>query len=71
MIYDPNTKHKFTKGKRKNIKTKVSSHPSSTVQPPESPKNLKFGSMNLNGLDAGTFGAVQELLETKEFDVRL
>ena len=37
----------------------------------ETPSTLKFGSINVNGLDIETEAAIRNLLEERNFDVRL
>ena len=71
LIYDPTTKsNKFTKEKRKLVQKNLHPRHSNNVPPLGPTQILKFGSINLNGLDPGTFWAVQELLEANELDVR-
>ena len=66
LTYNP-TKHK-RKDARKRMKAlhaRELHHPN----PPDPRPALKFGAINVNGLDLDSCWAVQELLKNKKFDV--
>ena len=68
LTYIP-TKHKqkFTRGLRSKLQEK-------NLPPPkvrQCSTTLKFGSHNINGLDLEASWAVNELLKTRHFDVRI
>ena len=61
-------KHK-RKETRKRLKALQDRSPS-PVKPPDCSPNIKFGSININGMSVKTGWAVQEILRTREFDLR-
>ena len=67
LTYIPSKhKQKFTRELRNRLQKK-------SIIPPKSkecPNTLKFGSHNINGLDLEASWAVNELLKTRDFDVR-
>ena len=68
LTYDPNKhKQKVTRELRHKLQKKA------LPSPPRShtTTSLKFGSINLNGLDLETSWAVEQLVLKHEFDVRL
>ena len=68
LTYNP-TKHKqkFTRELREKLQKKSISTPKDK----ECSTTLKFGSHNINGLDLEASWAVNELLRTRDFDVRI
>ena len=67
ITYDPN-KHK----QRKTREWRQKLQRQSIVTPPSPPKpssRIKFGSLNVNGLDTESTWAVEQLLRKREFDV--
>ena len=67
ITYDPQ-KHKQRKTKelREKLQKRTLSSP---PIPSTTPSKLKFGSINVNGLDVETAWAVEELLKKRGFDV--
>lgn len=67
ITYDPN-KHKQSKAR--NMRKKLQEQP---IQPQAAPKappaKIKLGSFNVNGLDVESSWAVQQLLQSRGFDV--
>ena len=60
-------KQKRTKELRQKLQQKTLPPPTTRIPPP----TLKFGSINLNGLDLETSWAVEQLLTTRGFDVSI
>ena len=67
ITYDPQ-KHKQRKTKELRQKLQSRTLPSPPI-PTATPSKLKFGSINVNGLDVETAWAVEELLKKRGFDV--
>jgi hypothetical protein len=67
LTYSPEThKQKFAKSLRRTLALRPSEKPS-PIPPPNS--HLKFGSININGLDLEAHWAVTQLLDDHNFDV--
>ena len=66
ITYNPK-KHK--QKKRKELKEKLQNQILSPSLPNITPTIIKFGSMNVNGLDVEATWAVQQLLDHRGFDV--
>lgn len=62
----PKHKQKITKQLRKALQVK---DPTNPHPPPSTPTSIKFGSMNINGLDMEAAWAVEQLLSKRGFDV--
>ena len=54
---------------RRKMREKLSAREPQTIITPVIKKTLKFGSINVNGLDIEARWAVEQLLDTKGFDV--
>ena len=67
LTYNPK-KHKLKKTRdlRKKLQEKILPSPKPVI----TPTTIKFGSMNVNGLDVEATWAVQQLLDHRGFDVR-
>ena len=67
LTYNP-AKHKQREKRelRKKLQNKILPDP----KPVSPSKRIKFGSFNVNGLSVEATWAVQQLLETRDFDVR-
>ena len=61
-------KHKYVEKLRRKLATRVDPD-EKTI--PTSPTSIKFGSININGLDLEASWAVDQLLTTRGFDVGL
>jgi hypothetical protein len=67
LTYSPQKhKQKITKQLRKSLQARDSATPG---PPPSTPTSIKFGSMNINGLDLEATWAVEQLLTKRGFDV--
>ena len=67
--YDPG-KHKQKKTRELREKLQRQNIPASP-SPADTPTKIKFGSINVNGLDVETTWAVHKLIKERDFDVRL
>ena len=67
LTYNP-AKHK--QREKRELRKKLQSKPLHDPKPVERSKKMKFGSFNVNGLSVEATWAVQQLLETRDFDVR-
>ena len=67
LTYNPkNHKQKKTRDLRKKLQETILPSPKPVI----TPTTIKFGSMNVNGLDVEATWAVQQLLDHRGFDVR-
>ena len=66
LTYSPNKhKQKYTR----NLRGKLQSKPVVLVTPTPASSSIRFGSMNINGLDMEANWAIEELIAKKRFDV--
>jgi hypothetical protein len=67
LTYSPKKhKQKITKQLRKSLQAR---DPATPHPPPSTPSLIKFGSININGLDLEASWAVEQLLSKRGFDV--
>ena len=64
LTYSPH-KQKYTR----KLRDKLQSKPTVDVTPTPSSSSIRFGSMNINGLDMEANWAVEQLIAKKKFDV--
>ena len=69
LTYNPGI-HKQQKTRNLRKKLQQQTLPLNTPPPPP-PQTIKFGSINVNGLDVEAAWAVEKLLEDRKFDVSL
>ena len=69
LTYNPGIhKQQKTRGLRKKLQQRTLPL---NPHPPPPPQTIKFGSINVNGLDVEAAWAVEKLLEDRKFDVSL
>ena len=70
LLYDGKKKRK-TGPCSKRLANKTKSDESTPITPLDTQPNLKFGSFNVRGLDLETFWAVEEIVLSRNFDVKI
>ena len=69
LTYSPHKhKQKFTNKLRTHLQARAPTVTAPTVAPPQS---IKFGSININGLDLEANWAIEQLITKKKFDVSI